>query len=203
MPASLQREPSELQGTAAGGGTGGGSGGVAAVTGIDAATWGRGRHAPRWSTVAFDRILVDAPCSSERHIIQGAEDGVWSRSRLKRDAALQSAILRNGARLLSVGGRLVYSTCSLADEENDGVVSKLIGHKRHGAGLALVDALGGPLAEASIAPLMHGVERTECGALMLPDRSRFGPLYWAVIKRHSSAGCAAEDEEEMSLGHDL
>ena len=50
-----------------------------------------------------------------------------------------------------------------------------------------MDALGGPLAEPSLAPLLEGVNRTRCGALMLPDRSRFGPLYWAVIQRVSSA----------------
>ena len=107
---------------------------------------------------------------------------------MKRDAELQGAILRNGVRLLGVGGRLVYSTCSLADEENDGVVTKLMNHKRHGAGLVLVDALGGPLSDPSVSHLLEGVSRTKCGALMLPDRSRFGPLYWCVLERRFAVG---------------
>ena len=166
--------------------------GCIAVTGVDAAAWGRGMAAPRWSTIGFDRILIDAPCSSERHFMHGAADAMWSRSRLKRDAELQGSILRNGVRMLAVGGRLVYSTCSLANEENDGVVSKLLNHKRHGAGLALVDALGGALAEPSIASLLKGVQRTRYGALMLPDSSRFGPLFWAVIERRAPADEAGE-----------
>jgi hypothetical protein len=96
--------------------------GSVVVTGIDAAGWGRGANAPPWSAVAFDRILVDAPCSSERHFVhalheagaKNSSDSGWSRSRLKRDAELQGSILRNGVRMLAVGGRLVYSTCEAA-----------------------------------------------------------------------------------------
>ena len=164
-----------------------------AVTGIDAAQWGRGMP---WSDVTFDRILVDAPCSSERHFLHAeatshhggtdpAAAAVWSRGRLRRDAAHQASILRNAARLLAVGGRLVYATCSLDDAQNDGVVRKLCDHKRHGEGLMLGDALGGPLAEPSLMPLLAGAHRTSCGAIMLPDTSRFGPLYWAVLERRS------------------
>jgi 16S rRNA C967 or C1407 C5-methylase (RsmB/RsmF family) len=117
---------------------------------------------------------------------------MWSRARLKRDAALQLAILRNGVRLLAVGGRLVYSTCSLADEENDGVVAKLLAHKRHGAGMRLASPFVN-LEGTAVAPLLEGVTRTKCGALMLPDRSRFGPLYWAVLERKTSVAEAAAD----------
>lgn len=203
LPRELIREPSELPAATWGGDAGsyaanaaekaasatGGPPplGAIAVTGVDATAWGRGAAAPAWSSVGFERVLVDAPCSSERHFVHGAADALWSRSRLKRDAELQGAILRNAVRLLAVGGRLVYSTCSLADEENDGVVSRLLKHQRHGAGLVLVDALGGALEEPSLAPLLDGVSRTKCGALMLPDRSRFGPLYWAVIERRAPA----------------
>ena len=101
--------------------------------------------------------------------------------------------------MLAVGGRLVYSTCSLCDEENDGVVTKLLAHRRHGAGLKLVDALGGPLAEASIAPLLEGVHKTRCGALMLPDKSAFGPLYWAVLERTAARVGGDEDDEDDEL----
>lgn len=176
--------------------------GAVAVTGVDAASWGRGANAPPWSAVPFDRILVDAPCSSERHFVHAtletssgakATDAGWSRSRLKRDAALQASILRNGVRMLAVGGRLVYSTCSLADEENDGVVSKVLQHRRHGQGLVIADALGGPLAETKLATLLAGVSRTRHGAIMLPDKSAFGPLYWAVIERHALATDGEED----------
>ena len=172
------------------------------VTGVDAARYSS--SAPSWSAGEFDRILVDAPCSSERHFLRSLAaaaaagpakkqrvrggGATWSVSLLERNAARQRSLLRNGARLLAVGGRLVYSTCSLADEENDGVVSALLGHERHGKGLVLVDALDGPLAEPSIAPLLAGVSRTECGALALPDESAFGPLYWAVIERRADSG---------------
>ena len=216
VPRALIREPSELPAATWGGegasysrAVGGGGDGALAVTGVDATAWGRGPAAPAWSAAGFDRVLVDAPCSSERHFVHGAADAVWSRARLKRDAELQGAILRNAVRMLAVGGRLVYSTCSLADEENDAVVTKLLHHARHGAGLCLVDALGGPLSDESIAPLLHGVARTRCGAMMLPDTSRFGPLYWAVIERRGAAndiairGTAEEDEsEEESVDHD-
>jgi len=169
--------------------------GALAVTGVDASAWGRGPAAPAWSLVGFDRILVDAPCSSERHFLHAGPadaDAMWSRARLKRDAALQLAILRNGVRLLAVGGRLVYSTCSLADEENDGVVAKLLAHKRHGAGMRLASPFVN-LEGTAVAPLLEGVTRTKCGALMLPDRSRFGPLYWAVLERKTSVAEAAAD----------
>ena len=169
--------------------------GALAVTGVDASAWGRGPAAPAWSLVGFDRILVDAPCSSERHFLHAGPadaDAMWSRARLKRDAALQLAILRNGVRLLAVGGRLVYSTCSLADEENDGVIAKLLAHKRHGAGLRLASPFLN-LEGTAVAPLLEGVTRTKCGALMLPDRSRFGPLYWAVLERKTSVAEAAAD----------
>lgn len=191
LPSDLICEPSELPAHNTGAM-------LAAVTGIDAAQWGRGPAAPAWSAAgSLDRILVDAPCSSERHFLHGSADATWSRARLKRDAALQGAIMRNASRLLAVGGRLVYSTCSLADEENDAVVAKLLAHKRHGAGLVAVDALDG-LREDILKPLLQGVSRTRLGAIMLPDSSRFGPLYWAVIERRGAAvadAAASSDED--------
>ena len=95
---------------------------------------------------------------------------------------------------------------NLADEENDGVINKLLNHKKHGVGLVLLDAVGGALAEPSIAPLLTGVSRTRCGALMLPDKSAFGPLYWAVLERRAPAfedGLDDEDDEAASVAERL
>ena len=74
----------------------------------------------------FDRILLDAPCSGTGTLARNPEIK-W---RLKPEDLLdlhgrQSVLLRNALEVLAPGGLLVYSTCSLEREENDGVVEDL------------------------------------------------------------------------------
>jgi 16S rRNA (cytosine967-C5)-methyltransferase len=71
----------------------------------------------------IDRVLVDAPCSG-MGTLRRNPDVKW-RQQLEGIAELtqkQAAILDGAARLVKFGGRLVYATCSLLDEENDGIV---------------------------------------------------------------------------------
>jgi 16S rRNA (cytosine967-C5)-methyltransferase len=71
----------------------------------------------------IDRVLVDAPCSG-MGTLRRNPDVKW-RQQLEGVAELtekQAAILDGAARLVKFGGRLVYATCSLLDEENDGIV---------------------------------------------------------------------------------
>ncbi|MFZ0734460.1 MAG: 16S rRNA (cytosine(967)-C(5))-methyltransferase RsmB [Candidatus Sulfotelmatobacter sp.] len=75
----------------------------------------------------FDRILSDVPCSGTGTIARNPEIK-W---RLKPDdlAELhtrQAAILRSALSHLTSGGRLVYSTCSLENEENENVVDEIL-----------------------------------------------------------------------------
>lgn len=72
----------------------------------------------------FDRILADVPCSNTG-VQRRRADARWrfDEARLATLVQVQEAILENLAGLLAPGGRLVYSTCSLEDEENDAVVS--------------------------------------------------------------------------------
>jgi len=71
----------------------------------------------------IDRVLVDAPCSG-MGTLRRNPDVKW-RQQPEGIAELtqkQAAILDGAARLVKFGGRLVYATCSLLDEENDGIV---------------------------------------------------------------------------------
>ena len=77
-------------------------------------------------TECFDHILLDAPCSSERHVIADPKYlNTWSPSRIKTVTTEQWALLSSAYRLLSVGGVLLYSTCALCPDENDGMIERL------------------------------------------------------------------------------
>lgn len=83
---------------------------------------------PHYFDPIFDRVLADVPCSG-----LGLFDAI-DENRQRYEAAknpssqyqLQYRILLAGARLLRVGGRIVYSTCSLNPDENEGVVSQFL-----------------------------------------------------------------------------
>lgn len=75
----------------------------------------------------FDRILVDAPCSGEGMFRK--EDAAvtdWSEETVAMCAARQTEILHSASQMLKPGGRIVYSTCTFAPEENEGVISSFL-----------------------------------------------------------------------------
>lgn len=71
----------------------------------------------------FDRVLIDAPCSGEG-MFRKEEAAVtdWSPETVQMCARRQAEILDSGACLVRPGGRLVYSTCTFAAEENEQTV---------------------------------------------------------------------------------
>jgi NOL1/NOP2/sun family putative RNA methylase len=76
----------------------------------------------------FDRVLVDAPCSGEgmfRKDIGARAD--WSLEMVHGCAARQVNILRVAGKLVRPGGFLLYSTCTFAPEENEGVIAAFLG----------------------------------------------------------------------------
>ena len=78
-------------------------------------------------TEYFDRIMVDAPCSGEgmfRKNEQACEE--WSPENVQICAARQQEILACAASMLRPGGRMVYSTCTFAPEENEGTISRFL-----------------------------------------------------------------------------
>lgn len=87
--------------------------------------WSAGK--PFDDLAAFDRILVDAPCSNTG-VMRRRVDVRWrlTPDDFSRMPALQFRILRGVIALLKPGGTLVYSTCSLEPEENENVVSEIV-----------------------------------------------------------------------------
>lgn len=76
----------------------------------------------------FDIILFDAPCSGEWIILYHREKSYkwWDEKYIKKNYKLQKKILENNLRLLKPGWQLVYSTCTLAPEENEWIVHYLL-----------------------------------------------------------------------------
>ena len=75
----------------------------------------------------FDRVLVDAPCSGEG-MFRKEEAAVtdWSQETVEMCARRQAEILHSAAQLVRPGGRLVYSTCTFAPEEDEMAVDAFL-----------------------------------------------------------------------------
>ena len=75
----------------------------------------------------FDRVLVDAPCSGEG-MFRKEEAAVtdWSPEAVSMCARRQGEILHSAAAMVRPGGRLVYSTCTFAPEEDEGAVAAFL-----------------------------------------------------------------------------
>lgn len=110
----------------------------------------------------FDRILVDAPCSGTGVIRRHPDIKLLRRpADIARFAQLQARLLANLFPKLAPGGRLVYATCSVLKDENDGVLAgilaahpqaKVLPLPAHWAPRALPTSTGGQLLPAPGAP---------------------------------------------------
>jgi len=80
-----------------------------------------------WDGRPFDRILVDAPCSSTGVIRRHPDIKLLRRaSDVPAFVATQGQILQSAFRMLAPGGRLLYCTCSVLPAENEEVVERLL-----------------------------------------------------------------------------
>ena len=76
---------------------------------------------------SFDKVLIDAPCSGEG-MFRKEEAAVtdWSEETVAMCARRQAEILHSGAQMVRPGGRLVYSTCTFAPEEDELAVAAFL-----------------------------------------------------------------------------
>lgn len=134
------------------------------VTSYDATKWSL------YQKSMYDKVLLDAPCSSERHVLEDSKElALWAPGRTKAIAITQFAMLASALDIVKVGGTIVYSTCALSKLENDDIIAKLY-QKRPGR------------FELIRKEFSFG-EPTEFGWQVLPDTTGWGPFYLAVVKR--------------------
>jgi len=75
----------------------------------------------------FDKILLDAPCSGEKHVFNSKRFlKIWSPKNITKMATLQQTLLESLPPLLKPRGVLVYSTCALTREENEEQITSLL-----------------------------------------------------------------------------
>ncbi|XP_040612865.1 5-methylcytosine rRNA methyltransferase NSUN4 isoform X1 [Mesocricetus auratus] len=86
----------------------------------------------RWGELegdTYDRVLVDVPCTTDRHSLHEEENNIFQRSRKKERQMLpmlQVQLLAAGLLATKPGGHVVYSTCSLSHLQNEYVVQGAI-----------------------------------------------------------------------------
>ncbi len=76
----------------------------------------------------FDKILLDAPCSGSGTINQN-NIKYFSEKLVNNSKIIQIKLLKKAIKLLKVGGEIVYSTCSILEDENESVLNEILKDK--------------------------------------------------------------------------
>jgi len=140
------------------------------VTGHDARKWGMHEKD------AYDAILLDAPCSSEQHLLQSpAHLEKWSAARTRNLAAQAYAMLASAVDACVPGGYVLYSTCALSPVENDGVVDRIVQGRRR---VSIIRRSAGQRPDSPPG------EETRHGVIILPDvAAGRGPIYRCLLQK--------------------
>lgn len=133
----------------------------------------------------YDAILLDAPCSSERHVIQDPKYlALWTKARVKTIYMTQWSLLSSAVLLLKPEGHILYSTCALTREENDDIIKKAL-KKYDNLAVERADVPSIRNTLSALFPSVRSipdVEETEYGYHILPDRQNgAGPIYLSII----------------------
>ena len=154
----------------------------------------------------FDKVLVDAPCSGEgmfRKDMGARLD--WSEQMVTGCAIRQTNILRVAAHLVRPGGCLLYSTCTFAPEEDEGVVARFL-HEHHDFDVEALPQLPGfmpgrpdwleiPANASSQEPATREILR---GAVRLfPHRLKGEGHFACLLRRKPGPGDALTDLQSM------
>ncbi|MCO5113850.1 MAG: RsmB/NOP family class I SAM-dependent RNA methyltransferase [Bdellovibrionaceae bacterium] len=120
---------------------------------------------------SFSKILVDVPCSSERHHIHQNNTEGWNLKTSKRLAQKQYTLLCAALLCAQADAHIVYSTCSINPIENDDVIAKFLKKKKDHVELIPAPSFD----ELGSCP-------TTYGQMILPHIKGYGPIFYCKLK---------------------
>jgi len=150
---------------------------------------GEGERLGKTHADCFDRVLVDVPCSGEGRFRLDKPRRLenWNVQEIRRLAKLQTQLLIAAIRCVKVGGRVVYSTCTFAPEENECVLEHVLTKNS-------IDAKVVPVSQSIMPPAVRPVlkewqgrtfaQHLEGAIRIIPDETTTG-FFVAVIERNS------------------
>ncbi|XP_076000937.1 5-cytosine rRNA methyltransferase NSUN4 [Genypterus blacodes] len=147
---------------------------------FDGTTWGEIERN------TFNRVLVDVPCTTDRHSLMEDDNNIFNKGRMGerlRLPQLQLELLLAGIQAACPGGEIVYSTCTLAQAQNQSVVDQAVHSAREDHGISL--------QVVNLRPLTHMFRKTfhfapdlPLGEMVIPHlAANFGPIYMCKLKR--------------------
>lgn len=145
----------------------------------------------------FDKVLVDAPCSCEGTFRKRPKKMIQPNAKNhRRLAASQIAIMKKAIQLCKPGGRIVYSTCTFAPEENEGVVTAILNKFSDQVrikpivlpGWTWSNGLSGWQGESFHPDVAHTMR-------VWPHQNDSGGFYVAVFEKYASDGSACHVAE--------
>ncbi|XP_022056372.2 5-methylcytosine rRNA methyltransferase NSUN4 [Acanthochromis polyacanthus] len=150
------------------------------ITSFDGTKWGDIERS------TFDRVLVDVPCTTDRHSLTEDDNNIFNKIRVgerRRLPQLQLELLLAGIEAACPGGEILYSTCTLSQNQNQGVVEQAICLARENHGIQLEAVSLRPFTQM-FRNTFHFAPGLHLGEMVIPHlAANFGPIYMCKLKR--------------------
>ncbi|XP_020505465.2 5-methylcytosine rRNA methyltransferase NSUN4 [Labrus bergylta] len=150
------------------------------ITSFDGTQWGQIERN------TFDRVLVDVPCTTDRHSLMEDDNNIFSKNRTgerRRLPEVQTELLLAGILAACRGGEILYSTCTLSQIQNMSVVEQAIylAKENHGIQLQVVDLRA---LTQMFRKTFDFAPDLPLGEMVIPHlAANFGPIYMCKLRR--------------------
>ncbi|KAI4886041.1 hypothetical protein NFI96_028421, partial [Prochilodus magdalenae] len=145
-----------------------------------------GRQWRNKDELMFDKVLVDVPCTTDRHSLMEEDNNIFKRSRTKERQKLpllQMELLLAGIQATRPGGDVLYSTCSLSQLQNQCVVEQAISVAQQEMNIT-VQVRNLSSFVHMFSDTFHFAPQPAVGELVLPHLcANFGPIYMCKLQR--------------------
>ncbi|XP_046565410.1 5-methylcytosine rRNA methyltransferase NSUN4-like [Haliotis rubra] len=144
------------------------------------------RDARQMHECLYSKVLVDAPCNTDRHVVLEDENNLFKPSRVNERLELprrQKDLLLAGIKCCKPGGSVVYSTCTLSPAQNDGVIQAVVEEIWQQTSIDIVIQDLTWMA-SKFRNTFKFYRNCRHGQLVLPClTANFGPMYFSKITR--------------------